>query len=470
LGFQVLAQISQFLVAVFLARLLTPKEFGLLAMVTVFSSFANLFSDLGFGPALVQCKCVTERHYSSIFWLNAAVGCALTAGFAALSPLIARFYLEPRLVPIMSVLGFCFSITALGLVHRVILTRDMDFRTVGWIDFASLSISGILAITLAKYGLGIWSLVIQMLSQSLLQVIGLWWASSWRPRLLFDSSVIRELFKFSSNLTAFTAINYWYRNGDNLLVGKFFGSAALGIYARAYGLMLMPLNQITYVVSRVMFPALSRIQDDKERIRNIYLRSIAMIALVTFPLMSGLFVVADQFVLAIYGPAWSGVAPILRIFCILGMFQSISTGGWIFQSQGRTDWMFWWGSASALLSIAAMLVGVWIGSPLAVAACLVVTGILLMPAGFIIPGKLIGMRLRDVVRSVWAVLACASLMACAVWVLGAGLPSSWPPWALLSLQVTFGVLAYGLLIHCTKLAAYGDLRRIAKQQIRAAFS
>jgi O-antigen/teichoic acid export membrane protein len=469
-GFQALTQGSQFLVAVFLARLLTPKEFGLLAMVTVFSGFANLFNDLGFGPALVQRQRVEERHYTSVFWLNVAIGCTLMAVFAATSPLVARFYAEPRLIPIMSVIGTCFAITALGLVQRVILTREMDFRALGLIDFAALTVSGILAITLAIRGFGVWSLVWQGVSISILQVIGLWWVSSWRPKVLFDPTVIRELFKFSSNLTAFTAINYWYRNGDNLLVGKFFGSAPLGMYSRAYNLMLMPLNQITFVVSKVMFPALSRIQEDKARVRSIYLRSIAMIALVTFPLMSGLFVVANHFVLAIYGPPWAGVIPILRVFCILGMFQSISTGGWIFQSQGRTDWMFWWGTISAFLSIGAMLVGVWLGSPMAVAVCLVVIGILLTPPSFILSGKLIGMSLGDVVRSAWGVLACAAAMACTVWALGVSLPSSWSHWAFLSLEVPFGMAVYGLLIHCTQLAPYRELRTIAIQQIRAALS
>jgi O-antigen/teichoic acid export membrane protein len=468
LGFQVLTQGSQFLVAVFLARLLAPKEFGLLAMVAVFSGFAGLFNDLGFGPALVQRQRVEESHYASVFWLNVAIGCTLMAAFAALSPLVARFYAEPRLVPLMSALGACFSIGALGLVQRVILTRKMDFRALGLVDFAAVAVSGILAITLAIHGFGVWSLVWQALSQSVLQVIGLWWVSNWRPRLLFDSTAIRELFKFSSNLTGFTAINYWYRNGDNLLVGKFFGSAALGMYSRAYNLMLMPLSQITYVVSKVMFPALSRLQEDKARVKNIFLRSIAMIALVTFPLMSGLFVVADHFVLAIYGPLWSGVIPILRMFCILGMFQSISTGGWIFQSQGRTDWMFWWGTISALLSFGAMLVGVWLGSPLAVAACLVATGLLLTPAGFIVPGKLIGMKLRDVVRSTWGVLACAAVMAGAVWSLEFSLPSNWSHWAFLSLEVPFGMAVYLLFIHHAQLAPYLEFRTIAKQQIRAA--
>jgi O-antigen/teichoic acid export membrane protein len=468
LGAQFLRQGSQFLIAVFLARLLTPPEFGLVAMVVVFSGFAGLFSDLGFGPALVQRQEIEERHYCSVFWLNVAFGIVLGVVLASASPLIAKFYREPRLIPIVLLVGLCFPINSLGLVQKASLTRQMDFRALGLIDIGNVTLSGVIAIVLAWRGFGVWSLVCQMLCLTIFEVAGLWWFSSWRPRVFFDRTAIRELFGFSSNLTGFTAINYWYRNGDNLLVGKFFGSAALGIYSRAYNLMLMPLSQITYVVSKVMFPALSRLQDDKARVKSIYLRSIALIALVTFPLMLGLLVVADHFILAIYGNAWAGAIQILRIFCVLGMVQSISsTAGWIYQSQGRTDWMFWWGVICAFLSIGAMMLGVRLGSAMAVAVCLTAIGILLTPPGFSISGKLIGMTLRDVVQSTWSVLACAAAMACSVWALGVFLPSSWSHWVFLSVEVPFGAVVYALLLHVSQLAPYQELRAIVFRKVHA---
>ena len=469
LGAQFLRQGSQFLIAVFLARLLTPREFGLVAMVTVFSGFASLFNDLGFGPALIQRQVIEERHYCSVFWLNVLFGIILAGILAGASPLIAKFYREPRLIPIVLLVGLCFPINSLGLVQKASLTREMDFRSLGLIDFGNVTISGIIAIVLAWRGFGVWSLVCQMLCMTIFEVAGLWCFSSWRPRVSFDRAAIRELFGFSSNLTGFTAINYWYRNGDNLLVGKFFGSAALGIYSRAYNLMLMPLSQITYVVSKVMFPALSRLQEDKARVRSIYLRSIAMIALVTFPLMLGLLVVADHFILAIYGNAWAGVIPILRVFCVLGMVQSIySTIGWIYQSQGRTDWMFRWGVFSAAVSIAGISLGVWLGSPLAIAVCLTVIGILLLPPGFGIPGKLIGVTTRDVAQSVLGVTACAAGMAVSVWIFGVFLPHGWSHWAHLGIEVSVGAAVYVLLIHFFQLAPYRECQAMLLQQVKAA--
>ena len=470
LGAQILKQGSQFLIAVFLARLLTPREFGLVAMVVVFSGFAILFNDLGFGPALIQRQDIEERHYCSVFWLNIASGIILTGFLAGVSPLISRFYGEPRLTPIVILIGLCFPITSLGLVQKAILTRDMNFRALGLIDIGNVTMSGLIAIFLAWRGFGVWSLVCQMLSSAIFEVAGIWWASDWRPQRWFDRGAIRELSGFSFNLTGFTAINYWYRNGDNMLVGKFFGSVALGIYSRAYNLMLLPLTQITYVVSKVMFPALTQLQNDKVRVKAIYLRSIAMIALVTFPLMLGLLVVADHFVLAIFGPVWAGVIPILRVFCILGMTQSIySTIGWIFQSQGRTDWMLRWGAFSAVVSIAGIGLGVWLGSPLAIAICLALIGILLLPPGFDIPGKLIGITARDVTDSILGITGCAATMAVCVWILRMLLPHNWSNWQHLSVEVLFGGAIYLALAHLLQLAAYRELRDILVRQVEASF-
>ncbi len=470
LGAQILKQGWQFLVAVFLARLLTPREFGLVAMVVVFSGFAGLVNDLGFGPALVQRQDIAERHQSSVFWVNVAFGLTIAGLLAAVSPLIARFYHEPRLVPVTILVSLGFPISSLAVVQRASLTRQMDFRSLGLIDIGNATVSGIIAVFLAWSGFGVWSLVAQMLSLAIFEVVGLWCVSDWRPRRLFDRSAIRELFRFSSNLTGFTAINYWYRNGDNLLVGKFFGSAALGIYSRAYNTMLLPLNQITYVVSKVMFPALSRLQEDKARVKEIYLRSVAMIALITFPMMLGLLVVADHFILAIFGTAWAGVIPILRVFCVLGMVQSVySTIGWIYQSQGRTDWMFRWGIFSAAVSMAGMVLGVWIGSPLAMAACLTVIGILLLPLGFGIPGKLIGLTTSEVVRSVLGVTGCATAMAVFVWVLELLLPHDWSHWLSLGVEVLAGATIYAILLHLFQPAPYLGLRAILVRHAEVSF-
>jgi PST family polysaccharide transporter len=464
---QVLSQGSRFLISVVLARLLLPVDFGLLGMVLIFTGFAALFSDFGFSQSLIQRAQINERHRSSVFWLSLVIGVLLAGVIAAIAPLTARFYREPRLVPVMMLIAVSFPLASLGTVQKALLSRDMKFRALGLIEVASAAVSGVVAIFLALHGFGVWSLVWQQILSYGVVAIGTLSVLGWRPHLIFDRRAIAELFGFSANLTGFSVVNYWFRNGDNLLVGRYFGSGPLGLYSRAYSLMLLPLSQVTWVVASVMFPALSKLQNEKTRVKNIYLRMVGIVALITFPIMLGLLVISDHFVLALYGPAWAEMIPVLRIFCILGMAQAISsTVGLIFQSQGRTDWMFWWGSFSGGMCIVGIIVGVWIGSLAAIAACLLFVALLLLAPSFSIPGRLIGMTVREVVHSITGVTICSSVMALSVWALGRLMPSTWPHWAYLSVEVPFGVVVYVLFIHASRLAAYRELRTTIIRQFR----
>ena len=178
---------------------------------------------------------------------------------------------------------------------------------------------GCIGVFLAVAKCGVWALVWQSLAITLTTVIVMWFTSSWRPSLRFSISKLREIFHYSANLLGFNILNYWTRNFDNLLIGKFIGSFALGIYAKAYQLMLLPLTQVSYVISRVMFPVLSGIQHDKARVKKIYLKSIQGIAFITFPLMLGFWVLNKHFVLAFFGDKWKDMIPLLYVFILCGL-------------------------------------------------------------------------------------------------------------------------------------------------------
>jgi O-antigen/teichoic acid export membrane protein len=465
---QVGKQGVQFIVSVILARLLSPEEFGLLGMVIVFTGFAVLFGELGLGAALIQREILDDRHYSSVFWLNLLMGLVLTMVITAAGPLISAFYNEPKLIPLTSIIATNFTISALGLVQRARLSRSMSFRLISLVEMFSVVGAGALAIILAWLGYGVWSLGWQIVVASMITTSGFWYVSEWRPRLSIDWGAFKDLFGFSSNLLGFNAFNYWARNADNLLVGRFLGTAELGVYTRAYTTMLLPIGQVTNVVSQVMFPALSRVQHDKERVKRIYLRSIAMIALISFPMMMGLLIVADHFVLALYGPKWEMVTSVLQILCLVGMVQSIvATVGWIYQSQGRTDWMFKWGLFVGIAGIISFTVGVYIGSIEAVALCYAIANLLLLYWNFSIPGKLIALTFSEVVWSVAGVFGCAVTMAAAVWMLGLLLPDGWPHPSHLLIKSLFGIVVYGLLIHLLQISAYAELKSLLIEQWRS---
>jgi O-antigen/teichoic acid export membrane protein len=465
-GAQIGKQGLQFIIFVILARLLTPQDFGLLGMILVFTGFTGLFSELGFGAAIIQRRKIEERHLSSIFWLNIVAGLILTGIVFAIAPLIAGFYNEPRLKALTMLISVNFFIGSLTIVQRSILTRFMDFRKLAIIETLTMAIAGGFAITLAFIGFGVWSLAWQMLISTTVGVIIMWQVSDWKPMLCFDKNAVKELIGFSSNLLGFNVFNYWVRNSDNLLVGKFIGSAGLGIYTRAYSIMLMPLNQISSTVGQVMFPSLSKIQDDKVLVKQIYLRTISVIALITFPMMIGLFTVADSFVLALLGLKWKGVIPLLQIFALLGMVQSIGTTvGWIYNSQGRTNWQFRWSIAAGTLLIVSIIIGIIMGTVISVAVSYaIMSGVILSYHNFAIPGKLINMTFSEVVSNVRGVFGCSLLMAGGVWLLGIYMPPAWPHWAKLLIKVPFGMALYTTLIHFFKLSVYAELKALFREQ------
>ncbi|MHC4081909.1 MAG: MOP flippase family protein [Planctomycetota bacterium] len=454
-----------FAVVVTLARLLAPAAFGLLAMTVVITGFAALFSDVGFGAALIQRPQLQERHRSSVFWLSIAIGCGLTVTIAAASPLVAWFFKEPMLVGMTMLASLNFLVTSLTVVHRAVLKRALRFRPLVTIDLAAVTGSGLLAILLALLGAGAWSLIAWPVAASVIRTALLWRAAGWWPSRTWDRDAIRELFGFGRNLLGFNIVNYWIRNTDKLLVGRFLAAGALGLYTRSYALMLMPLGLITQALGNVMFPAMAEIQHERARVARIYLRTTRAVSLVSFPLMIGLFVVADDFVAALFGPKWSDMVGIVQLFCLAGVLESIgSLNGNLYMSQGRSDLMFRVGAIVGLLGVAAMAVGLMWGLIGVALAYTVYATLAAWPQMHIAVG-LVGLRVRDVVRGLAGTFGCALLMGVAVQAIGLFMGPQWPPAWSLAVKVTLGVSVYGLLVVGLRSQAYRDVREVAANQI-----
>jgi PST family polysaccharide transporter len=460
IGWTTLNRISQqglkFAISVLLARLLTPEAFGLVGMIVVFTGFASLFADAGFGAALVQREEIEERHLSSVFWLQAGLGILLTLMLAAIAPLVAQFYGEPVLEVLTMFVAIQFTIESLGTVQTALFRRKMDFKKITIVKLVATVVSGGVAIVLALLDYGVWSLVWQTVLNTTADVAAVWILSSWYPQFLFRRSAIRELLSYSGNLLGFNAINYWTRNSDDLLIGRYVGSAGLGIYNRAYETMMLPIYLIRGIIGEVMFPTLSRLQKDVDHVRRVYLRATRTIGFISIPMMCGLMVVAESFVLALFGPKWEAVVPVLRVLCLIGIKQPVSsTTGWIFKSQGRTDQMFYWNLVVSTATVLSFIVGVQWGV-LGVAIAFTIRGYLLHYHGIVIPGRLIDLSFGKFHWNLAGIAGCSFAMMGLVSGLGTLLPPTWGHWLRLLVQVPFGMIVYWGLAHGFGLQAYHE--------------
>lgn len=459
-------QTGSFLISVVLARLLPPDAFGLIAMVAVFSQFAVTLVDSGLGDALIQKNDLNDKHIQSALALNLSIGAALFAIFWSSSHQLAQFYNTPVLESIAKLLAWNFLLGAPSVVPLALIRKRMRFKELAFIEFIVPLVGGIAAVVLALAGAGIWSLAVSSVVATGLRTVALWAACPYKPRVAVDFTALKELIRFGSGLLGFNVINYWARNLDNLLIGRILGSFSLGLYARAYFLMLLPITQITSVVSIAMLPALATVGRDTIRFKRIYLRTMGVMALAAFPLVMGLFTVADSLIPFLYGNQWNGTTPIVRILCVAGLLQVLCNPvGWIYTIQERTDLMWWWGVVGAGTIVIGIAIGAAIGTLESISISYVIVVILQFYSCLAIPGRLIGMTVSDVLRKVSGVFGCAFTMAGLVYLIGLRLHDS-PHGVVLAIQISAGVVIYLALIRVFNLASYHDVLHSVSRQLR----
>lgn len=352
---------SQLINIVYLAKIIPPSEYGLMAMSLVFINLGLLLRDLGTSAAIVQKKLLNNSLINTIFWLNTFMGIGLAIIVSILSPVISDLYNQPKLMMMIIMLSVTFPLSSCAAAHLALLERNSEFRKISTIEITSSLCSLIVAVTMAKLGFGVYSLIAQAIVLNLMSAIQLWIASSWRP--LFSSFIdmkdIRNIFGFSANLSFFNFINYFARNADSFIIGKFMSSTILGNYNLAYRIMLFPLQSLTFVATRSLYPILSRCQDDNKKIAGTYLNCVFVILLITAPLMCGLAFFSKPFILLIFGEQWGLTAGILVWLAPTAIIQSIlSMSGSVFMAKGRTNILMKLGILGTILQVGAFLIGV----------------------------------------------------------------------------------------------------------------
>ena len=383
-------------IGILLMRLIEPEEFGLLGMVAVFTGFMNVIANFGLTTSLIQKKEVDELDKSTVFYVNLAIGVFLTMLLFFGSTYIAKFYNTPELIPIAKYLSILFTTQAFGMIPSAMLRREMNFRLMFFMNLFSSVIASSLAIYLALHDFGVWTLVYQQLTASILTTLILLYIIRWYPKLIFSYNRLKQHMGFSLPLIGSKSLNYWGRNADNLLIGKFLGSDALGIYSKAYALMMLPLTKISSVISSVMLSSFSLIQDDKERIKTIYLKISRVIAFITFPMMGILFVVAKPLVSFAFGDRWMDIVFIFKILSLAGAIGSIVTlNGNIFISQGKTTLMFKLNIIGSFITVMAFIIGVQFGINAVAIAFLISVLIKLFPNLYFM-GSIINLNIKEI--------------------------------------------------------------------------
>ena len=380
-----------------LARLLTPGDFGLVAMVGTVTGFALIFKDAGLSMATVQRADVTHEQVSNLFWVNVALSAGLMLLLMACSPLVAWFYGPGELVWITVALSTAFLFGGLTVQHEALLTRQMKFKLLGIIGIGSMAFGVTLAVAMAMLGLNYWALVGLTVGQAAANCVLAWVFCKWRPGLLSRGAGTLSMLRFGGYLTAFNVLNYFTRNADNVMLGFAWGAGPLGIYSKAYGLLLLPLRQINAPIAAVAIPALSRLQDKPDEFRTFYRSMLRLIAYVTMPLVVVLGVLAEEVTLLVLGPNWGEAAPVFRVLAFFGVVQSVSsTTGWVLTALGRTRRMLEWNFIGTPVIVAAFAIGLS-GGAYGVAMGATIGALVLVPPQVWYAFRGLAVRPRDVV-------------------------------------------------------------------------
>lgn len=343
----------------FLARLLAPEAFGLIAMITIVFELANTMVTSGLGTALIRSKSVSDTDFNTVFYTNIALSTiAYTVLFIG-SPYVAKFYNQPELTLLIQIMGLSVFINATKIVQTAIFSRDMNFQALMKSNITSVVLSGILGIIAAWYGLGVWSLVIQNLSATFISAVVLWYMSSWRPRLEFSYVSFSKLFKFSKNILAEGLVDVVFTNSYVLVIGRLFSAEITGLYFFANKVSNLISQQLTSAIQQATLPALSTMQDEQEALRVKYRQIIQMTMFITTPVMTLLAAVSPILIPFAFKENWTPAVPYLQMLCIIGALYPLhAINVNLLLVKGRSDLLFKIGLVKRAVSITLLFLAI----------------------------------------------------------------------------------------------------------------
>lgn len=456
---------------VILARLLSPTDYGLQSMVITLTGFVSLFKDAGLSVATVQRKDLTQEQISTLFWINLALGAFLALLVAAAGPFLARFYKDPRLLAITVASSTVFLFNSLSVQHRALLDRAMRFTTSVKIDILCATAASMVAIFMAALGFGYWSLICQTISLSIVGTVAAWIAMPWLPGRPRHASEVRSMVRFGGTVTLNSFVVYVAYNTEKILLGRFWGADALGLYGRAYQLATLPVQQLIGAAGGVAFPVLSRMQSEAERLRRTFLKALSLMVSMTIPVVIGCAIFAHEIVRVVLGEKWMAAAPVLRLLApTVLVFALINPFSWFLRSTGRVGRSLKIALLICPLVILGIALGLRNGPPgvaLGYSVAMMVVGV---PAiAWAKHGT--GITTGDYWDAIQRPLVCGVIGGAAGWLFKIGFEHALAPVLvlILGLALAFAVYAGLLLFVMGQKRVYADLiKHLFQKQQRAA--
>jgi len=464
-GSQITLQLCRMLVALVLARLLAPDDWGVAAMVLVVSGFVVVFTDSALVSALVQRRDLREEDCSTVFWLSAGIGVLLMLGGFALARPLADFYGEAEVAPLFAALSVGFLVSATRTTPSALLLREMDFRRLESVQIVATLVGAIVGVAVAVAGGGPRAIVGQQLAEIVIGTGLLWLVSPWHPSRTFSIESVRRLASFTGNVFGENLLFQAGRNLSGLLIGRFLGAASVGAYALATNIILVPASRIAGPLQQVFFPAFSMLTTDRERMADIWIRATRLVAAVSFPALVGLAIVAPDFVDVVLGPKWSEATTVIQILAVVGMIQSVQTlSGEILLALGRANWLFRFTILWFFSTIAAFALGVQWGI-VGVAACFAVVTALVEPVRTLLACRALGIGAFRFVRALREVVEAAAIMGVAVAITRVALLEAGVQSALrLGVCVMIGGLVYVAACRWRAPTVTDELRRLVARR------
>ena len=453
-----------FIVGIILARLLEPYEFGLIAMIMIFITLSESFINSGFSQALIQKKDCNNIDFSTVFYFNIVTAFIFIMILYFTAPFISIFFQEPQLTLIIRVIGTVLLFDALSIVQRTILTRNIDFKLQAKISIIASLLSGIIAVIMAYLGYGVWSLVVKIISQKTINTILLWQWNKWRPQAVFSSKSFSKLFPFGSKLLVRGLLETIYQNIYYLIIGKYFSAYELGYYTRADQFQKLPSSNISGVINKVSYPVLSKLQDNKMRLKSAFKKLVTSTMLISFVFMFGLAAIAEPLIISLIGEKWAPSIIYLQLLCFVGVQYPINAINLnLLQAKGRSDLILRLEIIKRILAIPVIILGLYFGINMMIIGMIVFSAFIFFMNSYWAEEFVDYSGLAQLIN-IYKSFLIASIVSIIIYILGNNIPFDMI--YILLIQIILGAILTITLLEATELNEYIEIKNIIKPYIK----